>query len=315
MNKTFRYQLYPTKKQQRTLRRWLTLCCETYNGALQERRDAYRLAGISLGYAQQCAELPDCKEVCPELAEVNSQVLQDVLRRVDLAFAAFFRRGLAGEQPGYPRYRSRARYDSLTFKQYGNSFSFSRDGKLVLSKIGQVKLVMHRPPKGSPKTALVKRTPTGKWFVSISVEIGEEEAAQQRLPACGQAVGTDVGLKTFAYLSTGEEIANPRFFQTEEAALARTQRKLSRVPGGSQQRKKRRKVVARVHVLVAVDQQFGIHRLVRLLKGCSSWLLRQEFPRLKSRRQTLWTNNYFISTTGGAPLELVKKYIGGQQRG
>ena len=70
-----------------------------------------------------------------------------------------------------------------------------------------------------------------------------------------------------------------------------------------------------VHVLLAVDPQFGIHRLVRLLKGRSSRLLRQEFPRLKSRLPTLWTSSYFVSTTGGAPLELVKQYIEGQKRG
>jgi putative transposase len=70
-----------------------------------------------------------------------------------------------------------------------------------------------------------------------------------------------------------------------------------------------------VHLLVSVDPQFGIHRLVRLLKGRSSRYLRQESPRLRSRLPTLWTNSYFVSTTGGAPLELVKKYIEGQKRG
>ncbi|HYA99508.1 MAG TPA: transposase, partial [Ktedonobacteraceae bacterium] len=122
MNKTFQYRLYPTKKQRSLLKKWLSLCCETYNAAVQERRDAYRVAGISLGYAQQCAELPDCKEVRPELAEVPSQVLQDVLKRVDLAFEGFFRRVKDGQRPGYPRFRSSSRYHSLTFKQYRNSF-------------------------------------------------------------------------------------------------------------------------------------------------------------------------------------------------
>ena len=73
MNKTFQYRLYPTKKQRTRLNKWLDLCCETYNAALRERREAYRVAGISIGYAHQCAELPACKEVRPELAEVNSQ--------------------------------------------------------------------------------------------------------------------------------------------------------------------------------------------------------------------------------------------------
>jgi putative transposase len=102
MMKAYRYRIYPTKKQTRLLSQWLAFCCEVYNAALQERRDAYRMAGVSLGYAQQCAELPACKEVRPELAAVNSQVLQNVLKRVDLAFAAFFRRVQAGEQAGYP---------------------------------------------------------------------------------------------------------------------------------------------------------------------------------------------------------------------
>jgi putative transposase len=267
MNRTYEYRLYPTKKQQTMLNHWLALCCETYNAALQERRDAYRLAGTSLGYAQQCAELPTGKEVRPELAQVHSQVLQDVLKRVDLAFAAFFHRCAAGGAPGYPRYRSLLRYDSLTFKQYGNSFSFSQEGKLVLAKIGHVKLVMHRPLKGTPKTAVVKRTLTGKWFVSISVEIGEEESRHKRLPAGGEVVGIDVGLKSFAYLSTGEEIANPRFFGTEEAALARVQRRLSKAPMGSQQRKKLRKVVARVHERIANRRANFIRQEVgRLIK-------------------------------------------------
>ncbi|HWZ20925.1 MAG TPA: transposase, partial [Ktedonobacteraceae bacterium] len=114
MNKAFRFRLYPTRKQQAVLSEWLTLCCEVYNAALQERRDAFRLAGVSIGFAQQCAELPACKQVRPELAQMNSQVLQDVVKRVDLAFAAYFRRCEAGEQSGYPRFRSRSRYGSLT---------------------------------------------------------------------------------------------------------------------------------------------------------------------------------------------------------
>src|SRR5205807_8517886 len=121
--KTYQYRIYPTKKQTTILTRWLKLCCEVYNAALQERRDAYRMAGKSLNYAHQCAELPACKEIRPDLAEINAQVLQDVLTRVNLAFDRFFQRCTAGEEPGYPRYKSRFRYDSLTFKLYRNSFN------------------------------------------------------------------------------------------------------------------------------------------------------------------------------------------------
>src|SRR5205823_7449679 len=95
--------------------------------------------------------------------------------------------------------------------------------------------------------AIVKRTPTGKWYVSINVEMSKEELHAKRLPACPEAVGIDVGLSTFAYLSTGEQIENPRFFRAEESALARASRKLSRTPKGSQECAKKRRVVARVH--------------------------------------------------------------------
>lgn len=117
-------------------------------------RDAYRMAGKSIGFSHQCAELPECKRVRPDLADVPSQVLQDALKRVALAFDAFFRRCENGEKPGYPRCTSRFRYDSMTFKQYGNSFSIEvsekkRRGTLVLAKLGQVKMVMHRPLQGT----------------------------------------------------------------------------------------------------------------------------------------------------------------------
>jgi putative transposase len=261
MKKTFQYRLYPTKKQQTRLISWLGLCCELYNAALQERRDAYHLTVTSISYEQQCAELPACKAVRPELAEVHSQVLQDTLKRVDLAFAAFFRRCKAGEKPGYPRYRSRARYHSLTFKQYGTSFSCSQDGKLVLSKLGLVKMVMHRPLKGTPKTAIVKRTPTGKWFVSISCEEIEPDTQL----ASDEQVGIDVGLKTFAYLSTGEQIENPQFFREEEHHLTRAHRKLSRAKKGTKERERRRKVVARVHERVTWRRENFIRQQVASL--------------------------------------------------
>lgn len=262
MNKTYQFRLYPTKKQQTTLGEWLALSCEVYNAALQERRDAYRMAGVSLSYSQQCAELPGCKQVRPELFQVNSQVVQDAVKRVDLAFAAFFRRCEAGEKPGYPRFRSRFRYDSLTFKQFGNSFSLTSEGKhkgkLILSKIGHVKMVMHRHLSGTPKTAIVKRTPTGKWFVSIACE----EIEPITLPPSEEQVGIDVGLKYFAYLSTDEHIANPRFFREEEKALAKAQRQFSKAERGTKHKQKHRRVVARIHERIKNRRQNFIQQQV-----------------------------------------------------
>jgi putative transposase len=176
----------------------------------------------------------------PELKEVHSLVLQNVIVRVELAFKAFFRRVQSGEEPGYPRFRGRNRYDSITYTQSG----FGVDtGKLHLSKIGDIKIKLHRPIEGKIKTCVVRRMPTGKWFACLSVEIKDD-----RVPPWkdGSAVGIDVGLESFATLSNGEKISNPRFFRAEEKSLAKAQRRLSKAPKGSLERKKALKVVDRV---------------------------------------------------------------------
>jgi putative transposase len=241
MKKAYKYRIYPTKKQARLLTEQLALCAELYNAALQERRDAYKLCGKSISFTQQSAQLPDIKAARPEYEAIYSQVLQDVLHRVDKASGAFFRRVKAGQQPGYPRFKSRFRYDSLTYPQTG--FGIDEQGKLCLSRIGHIKLVQHRPCKGVVKTCSIVRSATGKWYVVFSCD----EVEPAMLPPSDQQVGLDVGLKVFAYLSTGEHIDNPRFFRQEEKALAKVQRNLSKAAKGTPERAKRRKVVARLH--------------------------------------------------------------------
>ncbi len=114
-HKSYKYKLKPTPEQARQLERTLMLCRHVYNAAIGERREAWRLRGVSVNYYQQKAELPDIKAAMPEYAEVNSQVLQDVVLRVDRAYQAFFRRVKSGEIAGYPRFRGRSRYHSFTY--------------------------------------------------------------------------------------------------------------------------------------------------------------------------------------------------------
>jgi putative transposase len=241
MKKAYKYRIYPTKKQARLLIEQLTLCAELYNAALQERRDAYKLCGKNISFTEQSAQLPDIKVARPEYAAIYSQVLQDVLHRVDKAYQAFFRRVKAGQRPGYPRFRSRVRYASLTYPQSG--FGIDEQGKLLLSKIGHIKLVQHRPCKGVVKTCSIMRSATGKWYVVFACD----QVEPAMLPPSEKPVGVDVGLKVFAYLSDGSHIDNPRFFRQEEKALAKVQRHLSKAAKGTPQRAKRRKAVARVH--------------------------------------------------------------------
>jgi putative transposase len=243
MRKTFKYRIWPTRRQTSLLELQLEDCRWAYNHWLDERKTTFEQAGKAPGLYDQIGELPALKLARPSLNNVHSQVLQNVAVRLDLAMQAFFRRVKSGEKEvGYPRFKGFGRYDSLTFPQAPSGCKLL-DNTLIVSKVGHIKVKLHRPLKGQPKTVTLTRSSTGKWYVCFSCE-GVEP---QILPSNAQQVGIDVGLKTFATLSDGQEIENPRFFREEEEALAKAQRKLSKAEKGTPQRRKKRKVVARVH--------------------------------------------------------------------
>src|SRR3989440_10564091 len=254
MHKMFQYRLYPTKKQLHTLNETLEECRWLYNHLLAHRKEAYAQRGESLTCYRQIDTFPMLKQERASLKNVHSQVLQNVAVRVDLAFKAFYRRVREqARDPGYPRFKGYGRYDSFTFPQSG--FRLTHDNHVTLSKIGSVKMVYHRPLKGKIKTCTIHRSSTGKWYVCFSCECEPE-----RLESLDTQVGIDVGLKTFATLSNGEEIANPRFFRTEEKALAKVQRTHSKLTKGTPKRRKHRKVVARVHERIAFRRDNFTHQ-------------------------------------------------------
>jgi len=258
VKKAYKFRIYPTKKQVSACNQTLSICHELYNSALMERRDAYRIAGISITYQLQQNQLPDIKKTRVDLKSVHSQVLQDVLKRLDNGMKAFFSRVKTGEKPGFPRFRSRSRYDSFTYSQSG--FEIKGD-RLALSKIGHVKIRLHRAIEGSIKTCTIRRTATGKWFACFSCEV-EVEALMlpQSANASAEAVGSDAGLHSFSTLSTGEKIDNPRFFREEEKELAKVQRKLSKTERKSKERSERKKIVARVHERIANKRHDFAHQ-------------------------------------------------------
>jgi putative transposase len=241
MLKAMKYRLKPTNTQAQQLASQLEECCWLYNHFLASRRYAWDERQESLSYHAQATTLPRLKLDRPSLSRVHAQVLQNIAVRIDLAFKAFFRRCKAGEAPGYPRFRGRGRYDSMTFPQYGNGCQMT-DGVLKLSKVGALRVVQYRPLEGTPKTCTIRRSSTGKWYVTITCEVAEEP-----LPSTGEAVGIDVGLASFSTLSTGEQTPCPKFLRRDEKDLQRAQRQLSAAEKGTLERKKRRKIVARIH--------------------------------------------------------------------
>jgi len=258
MRKTFQYRLYPTRQQLKKLEATLEECRWLYNETLAYRKDAWEQRQQYVSWYDSKKRIPILKQERPTLSSVHSQVLQNVTERVELAFQAFFRRCKAGKEPGYPRFKGYGRYDSFTFPQSG--FTLTHDNRVCLSKIGSIKMVYHRPIKGQIKTCTVQRSSTGKWYVSFSCE-----AEPERLPERPEQVGLDVGLKTFATLSDGTEIENPRFFRKEEKALAQVQRKHSKLAKGTPERRKHRKVVARVHERITWRRENFTHQESRTI--------------------------------------------------
>ncbi len=222
----------------------MEVCRHLYNGALAGRKDAWENEKRSVNFAQQCASLPALKEKSEYLPNIHSQVLQDVMHRVNRSFENFFRRVKSGETPGYPRFKGEHWYDSFQYRQYGNGAKFDASGRLSLSKIGAVRVCKDRPLTGTPKTVSLTRRADG-WYACIACDTEPEP-----LPKTGESVGADVGLEYFATLSNGETIANPRLLRRAERQLKTAQRRVSRRKRGSERRKKARVLLAKAHLKV-----------------------------------------------------------------
>jgi putative transposase len=237
--RAFRYPLHPTKAQSRVLDDWLRLCRFLYNGALQHRRDAWRMAKKSITRYDQTRELTEIRRADPEYGAVPVEVLRSALVRLERAFQAFFRRVKAGQKSGYPRFQGRDRYDSFSFPFAASTIEGNR---VWIPKMGWVKFNLYRPLKGKPLQVVIKRKARG-WDVCIAVELGE---APEKV-AIRTDVGIDLGLSSFATLSDGTKVENPRFFKRVQERLALHQRSLAKKKKGSKSRQRAKLLVARAH--------------------------------------------------------------------
>jgi len=260
VHKTFKYRLYPTHVQVTLLNTTLEICRQVYNKTLGMRKYTYETEKKSLSLYDTHNLLTKWKKDSVHWNSVYSQVLTNVQVRVDLAYKAFFRRVKAKQTPGFPRFKGKGRYDSFTFPQASNQGAKIVGGGLRLSKIGIISTVFHRPVQGKIKTITIRKSSTNKWYAYINVEIDPV-----RLPANDLAVGIDLGIKTFAVLSNGETVPNPRFFKRSEKKLAKVQRKYSKLEKGSSKRRAYRKVVARVYEKISNQRKDFAHKLSRSL--------------------------------------------------
>ncbi|MEV7189334.1 transposase [Kitasatospora sp. NPDC093102] len=249
MIRAYKFLLRPTVGQQQALTEMLRDHCSLYNGALQERRDAWRhVSGTTVRYGEQSAQLKEIRAFDPECQgrwSFSSQ--QATLRRLDRAFAAFFRRVTSGGKPGYPRFRGVNRFDTVDFPRDGDGCRWDSTPhgpvtRVRFQGVGHVRVHRYRPVVGRVKTISVKRE--GKrWYVVLTAE----QARPGPLPATGSVVGIDMGIASFLADSDGGFVPSPRHGRKAAAKLEAAQQALSRCKRGSKRRRKAVETVARLH--------------------------------------------------------------------
>ena len=256
MKTAYKFRMYPNRQQEAQLDLNLETCRHLYNLALADRKYSYETEGISRTYEDQAAmlvvEKKDGNFTC-----VFSQVLQDVLRRLDKSFKAFFRRVKNAEKPGYPRFKGVGRYKSFTYPQVGFKLDCS---KLTLSKIGSIRIFKHREVEGKIKTCTIKKDLLGHWYAILVSEMEDVPQVEPKV-----AIGVDVGLKNMVALSDGTAIQYPRYYVQAEKKLAVAQRELSRKKKGSINRQVAKTRVAKLHQKIQNHRDEFLHQVSRKL--------------------------------------------------
>jgi len=258
--RSFNYLLQPTVSQRAALERLMTLQRELYNAALEERRGAWKWERRSVSYFDQTKELTELRELRPETLAFGVTVCRGTLRRLDRAFSGFFRRCRAGETPGFPRFKGRGQFDSVQWEDRNGWALNEESGRLRLQGVGQVKVRLHRPTRGTPKTITVRRE--GRRF-TVSVHCVDVPA--EPLPSTGREVGVDLGVGAVLASSDGRLVENARFARRRQGALATAQRELATKTRGSRRREKARERAAVQHRKVRNQRRDFAHQVSRQL--------------------------------------------------
>ena len=255
--KAFSYRFYPTPEQESLLRRTLGCARLVYNRALAVRTEAWYTEQKRVGYAETSSMLTEWKktEELDFLNEVSCVPLQQCLRHLQAAYTNFF-----DGRAKYPNFKKKRNGGSAEFTK--SAFKF-RDGQVYLAKSTQalpIRWSRTLPNGATPSTITVKLAPSGRWSVSLLVDVEIE-----KLPKTGDRVGIDLGITSLLALSTGEKIANPKGFKTKYRKLRRAQKALIRKQKGSNNRYKARLKVAKVHQQITDARKDYLHKLTTRL--------------------------------------------------
>jgi putative transposase len=257
---TYEYRLYPRRTERKRLDTMLWHGRMVYNFALEVCKNTYEATGERIKPLALWQYFRDWRNQLPDDERLlNASSLQQILRRLDKAYAAFFRRVKAGETPGYPRFKGRDRFNSLEYT-YSDGCKLNIGEKrttLYVQNIGEVKVRFHRPLPACAtiKHVVIKRKASG-WYTCLQLDVPDVEFVANGKPA----VGADIGLLHLLTLSDGTTIDNPRWLRTALAKLRVSQRRLSRRVKGSKRRHKARQHVALLHEQVANTRKDFWHK-------------------------------------------------------
>lgn len=262
----YKFEIYPTEEQVTTLERWISICRMQYNSALLDKQRTYKQEKRNYKRTDMQNQQTLDKKIITLLKEVPSQPLQEVFFRLEKAFEKFFRK-----EAKYPKIKKYKDYKSLTFTQFGigkqydkkkkvyrtvrRAASFTKGGKLQITRLGVIDINMHRKLDGKVKQVVIKKQ-SKKWFAIFSVE----KRVQPQLMNANNAVGIDLGIKSFAFLSNGQKVDNPTFLRKEEKKLKRAQRRLSRMAKGSKNWYKQLDKVQQIHAKIANQRRDFLHK-------------------------------------------------------
>jgi len=266
VRRSYKFLLRPTAKQQAALAGMVDDHRQLYNAALEHRKAAYQRAGVTVRYGEQSADLKHIRRADPDgQGRWSFCSQQATLRRLDKAFAAFFRRVQAGQKPGYPRFKGRGWFDTVEWPKDGDGCRWdcaagSGQARVRLQGIGQVKVRQHRRVAGTVKTVSVKREGR-RWYVVLSCD----GVPAEPLPATGAVTGIDMGVASFLTTSQGTHVPSPRYLAASAARLTRAQQALSRRQRGSKRRRKARERVAGVHRNIRRQRLDFAHKTARKL--------------------------------------------------
>lgn len=253
--KTFEYKIRPNAKFIEACLNELEHSRQIYNAALAERINCYKMTGQSLNFYDQSRSLTDARSL-PELKSHLRTIQSDALERVDEAFKAFFKRVKKGSgKAGFPRFKGKDRYHTFSQKYESQRACPLNGDRLTVPGVGSCRVRLSRPIEGKVKQLRITRRADG-WYALLVCELAKSEP----LPKTGLGIGIDVGIKSFATLSNGEVIENPRHLANASENLAKLQGRLSRKKKGSANRRKARQKVALAHLKVSRTRKDFHHK-------------------------------------------------------